>query len=266
MQNKNIAYLGPKATFTEEAALKYFHQNNNFIPVIRIDDVFRKVISGDADFGVVPVENSIGGTIVDTIDLFVTTNLKIYDQVTIEIRQTLLSKCKRENIKKIFSHPNSFYQCSKYIFDNFPKVEYIEATSNSKAALLASEEPNSASIGPILCAKEYGLNVIEGNINDFKHNETRFFIISKDLQGIIKKKSMIIFSVPNKPGSLYHALKYFKKNKINMTKIESRPSKLRKWDYVFIVEYENDPNSKNANTLLEKMEKFCDYFNYLGSY
>lgn len=266
MENKKIAYLGPKATFTEEAALRYFHENNSFIPVSRIDDVFRKVINGEADFGVVPVENSIAGTIVDTMDLFVTTDLKIYDQITIEIRQTLLSRYKREKIKKIFSHPNSFYQCSKYIFDNFPKVEYIETTSNSKAAVLALEEPFSASIGPLLCAKEYGLNVLEENINDFKHNETKFFIISKDLREEIKKKSMIIFSVPNKPGSLYHALKFFKKNKVNMTKIESRPSKMKKWDYVFIVEYDNNPDIKKVNRLLSKMEKLCDYFNYLGSY
>ncbi len=266
MENRKIAYLGPKATFTEEASLKYFHENNNFIPVIRIDDVFRKVINGEADFGVVPVENSIAGTITDTMDLFVTTDLKIYDQVTIEIRQTLLSKYKREKIKKIFSHPNSFYQCSKYIFDNFPKVEYIETTSNAKAAVLALEEPNSASIGPLLCAKEYGLNVLEENINDFKHNETRFFIISKEPQDKIKKRSMIIFSVPNKPGSLYHALKYFKKHKVNMTKIESRPSKLRKWVYVFIVEYENGSDPKRVNKLITKMKKLCEFFNYLGSY
>ncbi|MBN2547340.1 MAG: prephenate dehydratase [Spirochaetes bacterium] len=266
MENKNIAYFGPKATFTHEAALKYFHKNNNFIPVDRIEDVFRKVINDDADFGVVPAENSIAGTIVDTIDLFVQTKLKIYDQISIEIIQNLLSKTTKEKIKKIYSHPHSIHQCSKYLLDNFPNIEYIESTSNSKAAILVCKDPDSASIGPILCAAEYGLNVIEKNINDFKHNETKFFIISKNFVDQLKKKSMIIFSVPNVPGSLFHALKIFKKTKINMTRIESRPSKLKKWDYVFIIEYENSEIKSRNEKMLKLMQKHCDYFNYLGSY
>lgn len=266
MENKNIAYLGPKASFTNEACLKYFKKNNNFMPLTRSDDVFRKVITGEADFGVVPVENSIAGTVTDTIDLFVTTNVKIYDQVSVEISQTLLSKTNKDKLKRIYSHPHSFYQCSKYLFDNFPKVEYIETTSNSKAALLAAEDKEAASIGPRLCAAEYDLNILEENINDFKHNETKFFIVAKNPQDIFKEKSMIIFSAPDRPGSLYHVLRAFKATKINMTKIESRPSKLKKWDYVFVVEYENNGDSNKVKKLLHKIEKMCDYFNYLGSY
>jgi len=266
MENKNIAYFGPKATFTHEAALKYFHKNNNLIPVDRIEDVFRKVINNDADFGVVPAENSIAGTIVDTIDLFVQTQLKIYDQISIEIIQNLLSKTTKEKIKKIYSHAHSLHQCSKYLLDNFPNIEYIESTSNSKAAIQSSKDPDSASIGPLLCAAEYGLDIIEKNINDFKHNETKFFIISKNPVETLKKKSMIIFSVPNSPGSLFHVLKIFKKNKINMTRIESRPSKLKKWDYVFIIEYENSAIKSHNEKLLNQMQKNCEYFNYLGSY
>jgi len=266
MENKNVAYLGPKGTFSQEAGIKYFGENNNLIPLIRVDDVFRKVINGEVDYGIVPIENSIAGTIVDNMDLFITTNAKIYDEITLEIHQNLLSKNPREAIKKIYSHSSSLYQCSKYLIDNFPKAEYIETTSNSRAAQHASEESDAACIGPVICAKEYSLNVLEESINDYKHNETRFFIIAKKPQEVIRDRSMIIFSVPNKPGSLYHALKVFKSYKINMTKIESRPSKIRKWDYVFIVEYENGNNFEKVKKLLKKMEHLCGYFNYLGSY
>ena len=132
--------------------------------------------------------------------------------------------------------------------------------------MLASEEKGAASIGPKLCASEYGINILEENINDFKHNETKFFIIAKKHQNIFKEKSMIIFSAPNRPGSLYHVLRAFKATKINMTKIESRPSKIKKWDYVFVVEYENNGDSKKVKKLLHKIEKMCEYFDYLGSY
>lgn len=266
MINKNIAYLGPKATFTHEASLKYFNENNNYIPVDRIDMVFKKIINGDAEFGVVPAENSIAGTIVDTLDLFIETDIKIFDQITIEIKQNLLSKTTKDKIKKIFSHSHSFYQCSKYISDNFPKAKCIETTSNAKAAIMAVQEQDSSAIGAILCAAEYGLNIIEEEINDFKHNETKFYIISKEIQDSIKEKSMIIFSVPNKSGSLFNVLKIFKKNKINMTRIESRPSKIKKWNYVFIIEYENCKDVNRIDKLLTKLRKICDYFNYLGSY
>jgi len=267
MDNIGVAYLGPDGTFCHEAALTYFKNNNkNYIPVKRIDDVFRKVINDECLYGVVPAENSIAGTIVDTIDLFAQTEIKIYDQITLEIRQTLLSNSKKEKITKIYTHSHSFYQCSKYLIDNFPNAEYIETTSNSKAAIIAANEPNSAAIGPLLCAKEYGLKVIEENINDFKHNETKFFVISKKVEDILKEKSLIIFSVPNKSGSLFNLLKIFKKNKVNMTRIESRPSKLKKWDYIFIIEYENLKDINKIKKVINKAKKICDYFNYLGSY
>ncbi len=266
MENKNIAYLGPKASFCHEAALKYFGNTNNFISSDKIEDIFRKVIHGDAEYGVVPAENSIGGIIPDTLDLFIQTDLKIYDEIAIEIKQNLLSKTTRENIRRIYTHQQSFYQCTRYIFENFPKAEFVESNSNSKAAIQASNDPESASIGPKLCAVEYGLNILEENISDYKHNETKFYVISKNTQGIFKKKSLVIFSVPNKSGSLFDVLKVIKKNRINMTRIESRPSKIKKWEYIFIVEFENSGDEGKNNKLLDKLEKICKYFDYLGSY
>lgn len=266
MENKNIAYLGPKATFTHEASLKYFAENNNFIALNRIDEVFRKVIKGEADYGVVPAENSIGGTIVDTLDLFIQTDLKVFDQITLEITQNLLSTTTKDKIKKVYTHPQSFMQCSKYLFDNFKNIEYVETTSNAKAAMLAADDNMGASIGPRLCSSVYGLQILEEGINDFKHNETKFFIIAKELQQILKSRSMIIFSLPDRPGSLFDILKIFKWCKINMTRIESRPSKIKKWHYVFIIEFENSLNLKKHEKLIKNLQKKCIYFDYLGSY
>ncbi|OHD08408.1 MAG: hypothetical protein A2Y34_07950 [Spirochaetes bacterium GWC1_27_15] len=263
---KKIAFLGPNATFTHEASLKYFGENNEFIPINRISEIYNKIMSDEVDFGVVPSENSIGGSISDTLDLFIKTHLKVYDEVILQIKQNLLSKLTdKSQIKKIFSHPQSLMQCSGYISANFKGVECIETSSNAKASILAKDEPDSAAIGPKLCAKEYDLNIIEEGINDSKKNETKFYIISKTY-GNKKNKSLIIFSVPNKSGSLFNILKVFKKYKINMTKIESRPSKTKNWEYVFIVEYENSKEQKNNEVFIKKLKGECDYFDYLGHY
>ncbi|HOV13449.1 MAG TPA: prephenate dehydratase [Spirochaetota bacterium] len=264
--SKKIAFLGPEASFTNEASIKYFGKESTFISINRISDVFDKIVNDEVDFGVTPSENSIGGTIQDTLDLFINSDIKVYDQITLEINQNLMANCEKDNIKKIYSHPQSLLQCANYLNKNFKDVEIIETLSNSKAALIASGENNSASIGPKLCSEVYGLKILETDIQDSKNNQTKFFIISKIMQEELKTKSLILFSVKNKSGSLFNILKIFKKFKINMTKIESRPSKTKNWEYVFIIEYENSSKKELNNKLLKKLEENCDYLDYLGSY
>ncbi|HPO49395.1 MAG TPA: prephenate dehydratase [Spirochaetota bacterium] len=264
--NKKVAYLGPEASFTHEASIKYFGRGSLFVSVDRISEVFLKIFNGEVEYGVVPCENSVGGTIQDTLDLFIKSDIKVYDQITLEINQNLMARDKKEEVKRIYSHPQSLMQCSGFINKNFNKVEIVETLSNSKAALTARDERNSAAIGPALCAEVYSLEILEENIQDSKNNETKFFIISKNFQSELKSKSLILFSVKNKPGSLFDILKILKKNSINMTKIESRPSKTKNWDYVFIIEYENRLDKKLNERLLKKLEKRCDYLDYLGSY
>ena len=256
-----VGYLGPKATFSHEASLKYFESNKQFkgniefIPINKIPDIFEKINNGELDYAVLPFENSTGGTIGDTLDLFIKTDLKIFDQITLSITQNLLSNAPKDKIKKIYAHYQSFMQCSEYISKNFKDVEIVEVSSNSKAAMMAFNDKEGASIGPLLCAKEYNLNVIEEKINNKHDNETKFFVICKGLKYILKNRSLIIFSVPNKPGALYKILRIFYKKKINMTKIESRPSKEKKWEYVFIIEYENSKSIKENLSLLKKLKK-----------
>jgi chorismate mutase / prephenate dehydratase len=266
MTDKKIAFLGPKVSFTYEASLKYFGEKNDFVALDKISDIFSQVKNDIVDFGVVPAENSTGGSIVDTLDCFIDTNLKVYDQITLEIVQNLMSISKKEEIKRIYSHPQSFLQCANYLKINFKNAEYIETLSNTKAAILAKKEPFSAAIGPLLCAKEYELNVLEENINDSKKNQTRFFIINKEINDVKRKKSLILISVPNKSGSLFNILKNFKNYKINMTRIESRPSKVKNWEYFFIIEYENSSNERNDQKFVSKLKSKCDYYVYLGTY
>lgn len=267
-----VGYLGPKATFSHEASIKYFQNNREFnksiefIPVNKISDIFDKMKNDQIDYAVLPFENSTGGTIADTLDLFIKTDLKIFDQIILTINQNLLSITTKDKIKRIYAHYQSFMQCSEYISKNFKDVEIIEVSSNAKAAIMASEDKESAAIGPLLCAKEYNLNIIEEKINNKEDNETKFFVICKGLRYIFKNKSLIIFSVPNRAGSLYKVLRIFYKSNINMTKIESRPSKEKKWEYVFIIEYENSKSIKKNLSLLKRLKKRCDYFDYLGSY
>ncbi len=266
MNNSKIAYLGPEGTFTHQAALLFFGNDNKFIPVSRIKDVFSAIYSGQANYGVVPAENSTGGVIADTMDLFINTRLKVYDEIKISITQNLLSNIDKSEIKRIYSHPQSFAQCSGYLSSYFPDVELVETNSNTEAAIMATKDKNGASIGPEMGAEMYSLQVLEKGINDNKDNTTRFFIVSNICRSELRTKSVILFSVPNKFGALYYILKIFKDNTCNMTQIASRPAKTKNWDYVFIVEFENLTNQKKNKKMIEKLKRNTDFFDYLGTY
>lgn len=263
---KKIAYLGPKTTYTHEASLKYFTSNNNFIPARRIKNIFSLLTTNQVDYGVVPAENSTGGTIYDTLDLLIQTDIKIYDQITLKIRHNLLSRYSTEQINKIFSHPQSFIQCAEYLEKKFNNVELIDTLSNAEAANLARTTDHSAAIASQLCAQEYSLNILDSEINDNLKNETKFFVLTKKSNNFYKDKSLIIISIINKIGGLFNILKTFNKFEINMTKIESRPSKIKNWDYVFIIEYENPEAQHKNQELLNQLQKNCEFVDYLGSY
>ncbi len=263
---KIIGYLGPKGTFTHEAAIEYFDSENNFVACNKIADVFHNVNDNLFDFGVVPIENSVGGTITETIDQFFKTQTRIYDQINISIRQALMKSIKTSSFNRIYAHDQSFRQCSLYLNRKYPTVELIETTSNAKAALLSSETENSASIGPEICAKEYNLEIMECPINDRNDNETKFFIITKIPQNELKSRGMVVFSLPNKAGALHRIIKIFNSSRVNMTKIESRPSMIKKWEYFFIVEYEIKNIKCKHEEFIKKIQHKSEFFKFLGSY
>jgi chorismate mutase/prephenate dehydratase len=266
-QELRIAYLGPAATFSHQAAIKKFASSTKYIPCESIKDVFLEVERETANFGVVPIENSIEGAINYTLDMFVDSDLKICSQILLNISHNLLSKFPKESINKIYSNPQVFGQCRSWLENNLSKAELIDVTSTTKAAQIASKEKGSASIGSLLAAKEYGLKIIAKAIEDNPHNITRFLVIGKTSAAPTKNdKTSIMFSIKDSIGALHDMLVPFKKYKINLTKIESRPSKKKTWDYYFFVDLKGHINDPKINKALKELEDKCKFLKVLGSY
>lgn len=234
-----VAYLGPVATFTHLASIKKFGSSVKYIPANSITEVFAEVEKGRADYGVVPIENSIEGAVSHTLDMFIDSDLKICSEISLEISHHLLGRSVKKNprILRIYSNPQVFGQCRLWLEANLPKAELIEVSSTARAAELAKEKANSACIASKLAADCYGLKIYAKSIEDYSHNVTRFLVIGRAEPNSTKNdKTSIVFSVKDKVGALHDMLVPFKKNRINLTKIESRPSKKRAWDYYFYVE------------------------------
>lgn len=262
-----VAYLGPPATFTHLAALKKFGSQVEYIPTSSITDIFAEVEGERADYGVVPIENSIEGAVTHTLDMFMDSDLKVCSEILLEISHNLLANCKKDKIKKIYSNPQVFGQCRLWLEANLPRVDLVEVSSTTKASELASKEKNSAAIASFLAAQKYKLKIIARSIEDSTHNVTRFLVIAKEIAEPTKKdKTSIMFSVKDKVGALHDMLVPFKKNKVNLTKIESRPSKRKAWEYYFFVDLQGHVKDKNVARALKGLESQAAYFKILGSY
>ncbi len=261
-----IAYLGPQGTFTHLAAIKKFGKKPKYIPTDSISDVFDKVEADEADYGVVPIENSTEGVINYTLDMFFVSPLKICAEVTLNISHALLARSGK-NIKRVYSNPQVFPQCRKWISRSLKGVELIPVSSTAKAAMQAKKDPQGACIGNKTLADLYGLKVIASSIEDSHSNYTRFLIIAKDDSPPSgKDKTSILFSVKDRVGALYDVLSSFKSCGINLTKIESRPSKKKPWEYYFFVDFEGHQNSPSVKRGLKRLEKGCVFIKVLGSY
>jgi chorismate mutase/prephenate dehydratase len=263
-----VSYLGPAATFTHEAARSKFGEAVNYFGASNISEIFNSVEKGYADYGVVPIENSIEGIVTHTQDMFIDANLRICAEIMLEISHNLLTKESDINkIKKIYSKAEVFGQCRTWIKTTLPAVELIDVASTANAAQKASKERHSAAIASRLAANLYGLNTLAKDIEDTPHNVTKFLVISNNYAGITgNDKTSIMFSIKDKVGALYDTLKAFKKNKINLTKIESRPSKRKAWEYYFFVDFLGHCDDKNIRNALKELEKHCVFVKILGSY
>lgn len=262
-----VAYMGPQASFSNLAAIKRFGSQVEYVPCETINDVFLEVERDYADFGVVPIENSIEGAISYTMDMFVDSDLKICSQVTLDVSHNLLSKYRKDGIKRIYSNPQVFGQCKVWLRENFPNVEKIEVSSTTRAAQIAAREKNSACIASTLAAKIYKLNILARDIEDSPHNITRFFVIGKtSVKATNRSKTSILFSIKDKVGALHDMLASFKKYHINLTKIESRPSKKKAWDYYFYLDLEGHCDNPVIKKALLELEKKCKFLKILGSY
>lgn len=263
----NIAYLGPAYTFTHLAALKKFGSLVNYLAVNSISEVFAEVEKGRADYGVVPIENSTEGAVNHTLDMFIESDLRICSEVLLEISHNLLSQGTMDKIETIYSNPQVFGQCRMWLETNLPKIQLVEVSSTTKAAELASKDKSTAAIASSLAAQHYGLKIIAPSIEDSLHNLTRFLIIGRtEALPTNKDKTSVMFSVKDKVGALHDMLVPFKKYGINLTKIESRPSKRKAWEYYFFVDMTGHYHQKNVAKALNELEKNCSYLKILGSY
>jgi len=263
-----VAYLGPEGTFTHLAAMKKFGEKAKYIPVKTIDEVFREVEKKRVDYGVVPVENSIEGIVTHTLDVFLESDLKIISEISLEIHHYLLSKENSiDKIKKIYSHPQAIAQCRNWIGENLPEAEIFETESTISAVKKVMKEKNAAAIASEIASSMYNLNIIAERIEDFRENITRFLVIGSEFaEKTGNDKTSILFSIKDRVGALHDILSYFKEENINLTKIESRPSKKKAWEYVFFVDFIGHKDDINVKRALNNVEKVSVFLKILGSY
>lgn len=264
-----VAYLGPPATFTHSALLKKFGSCVKQLPQKSVEEVFISVSKENVNYGVVPIENSSGGVVGNTLDMFykyIETN--ICGETYLQIKNHLMAKCKLSQIKKVYSHSQPFIQASNWINKNLGRhIELIEVSSTSFAAEKAAKEKYTAAIASKLAAKIYKLNILAENIDDFPQNKTRFLIIGKQtLKPTGKDKTSLMFSVPHKSGALFTALSPLKKHQINMTLIESRPKTRAQWEYVFFIDIQGHSEEEKISKALKEIKRHCSFLKILGSY
>jgi len=262
-----IAYLGPPATFTYQAARTRFGGSVKYADCETITDVFAVVEKRTADYGVVPIENSTEGAVTHTLDQFVDTPLKICAEIYLPISHHLMARCPRGKIRRVYSIPQVFGQCRRWLHENMTGIDLIPVSSTARAAEIAAKEKNAGALASELAAELYGLNVLSQDIQDLGGNMTRFLVIGKSYgKPTGSDKTSILFAVKHKVGALYSALASFRKYGINMTKIESRPSKAKAWEYYFFVDVEGHAEDKLVQKSLEEMAEHCALMTILGSY
>jgi chorismate mutase/prephenate dehydratase len=262
-----IAYLGPEATWSHQAARQKFGASVNYAAQSSIAEVFNVVARGKADYGVVPIENSTEGAVNYTLDVFMESDLKICAQFTLKIENDLLARGPREEIRKVYSHPQVIGQCRQWLRRNLPGVDIIEVSSTTRAAELAASEPGAAAIAGRMAAEVYELNVLESSIQDSPNNTTRFLVIGHRASPPTgNDKTSLMFCVHDRPGALFCALEPFQRLGINMSKIESRPSKRKAWEYFFFVDIDGHASEPTVAQALAEIERHCTFVKILGTY
>ena len=268
-QPVKVAYLGPEGTFTQQAALKHFGESAISLPMAAIDEVFREVEAGAVNYGVVPVENSTEGVINHTLDSFMDSGLKICGEVVLRIHHHLLVEetTRRDKVSRIYSHPQSFAQCRKWLDAHYPQAERIPVSSNAEAARLVKTEWHSAAIAGDMAAKLYGLTRIAEKIEDAPDNSTRFLIIgNQDVPQSGEDKTSIVVAMRNQPGALHELLEPFHRHQIDMTRLETRPSRSGVWNYVFFIDFKGHHHEPRVAAVLEEVRLRAAEVKVLGSY
>lgn len=264
-----VAYLGPKATFTQQAAIKNFGSSVDYRPMPSIPDVFAAVENGDADYGVIPIENSTEGAVFHSMDMLRDSSLFIVGQIYMPIEHCLISRGSLEEIRKVCSKDQAIGQCREWLRRNLENVEIEYVESTTVAVKMARDNPEIAAIGSAIAADYYGVPVLDHGVHDKKNNQTRFLVIGKNSaqkSPDVKYKTSLVLSVNDRPGALYDMLLPFNRMNINLTRIESRPSKTKAWSYYFFVDFEGHWEDDNVRTAVAELQKTLPMVKWLGSY
>lgn len=263
-----VGYLGPEGTFSQQALHKHFGHSAQSLPLASIEEVFQEIEDGHADFGVVPVENSGQGTIQSTLDMFLTSKLKICGEVELRVHQHLLSRTGRmEDIERVYSHPQSLAQCKAWLRQHLPHAEKIPVSSNAEAARRARVADDCAAIAGETAGYVYGLKVIAGPIEDRQDNTTRFLVIGREFftPSGHDRTSLLVY-VRDQPGALYNVLSPFAKHGVSMNRIESRPAHSGRWQYVFFIDVSGHIEDKNVSSAMAELGEYAADVHVLGSY
>jgi len=263
-----VGFLGPEGTFSQQALYKHFGHSTQTLPLASIEEVFQEIESGNADFGVVPVENSGQGTIQSTLDMFLTSKLKICGEVELRVHQHLLSRTGRmEDIERVYSHPQSLAQCKAWLRANLPHAEKIPVSSNAEAARRARVADDCAAIAGETAGYVYGLKVLAGPIEDRQDNTTRFLVIGREFftPSGHDRTSLLVF-VRDQPGALYNVLSPFAKHGVSMNRIESRPAHSGRWQYVFFIDVSGHVDDDNVSKAMSELGEYSSDVVVLGSY
>ena len=265
-----VAFLGPEGTFTQSAVFTHFGHSVRALAVASIDEVFHEVEAATADFGVVPIENSTEGTLNHTLDRFLTSPLKICGEVELRIRHHLMGRMgDLAGIERVCSHPQSLGQCRGWLDEHLPGIEQVPVASNAEGARRARDEKGSAAIAGETAAEIYGLKVLAAEIEDRADNTTRFLVLGRKLftpSGADRTTLLVSVGHTDAPGALYRLLEPLARHKVSLTRIESRPSHRRKWDYVFFIDCEGHADEQHVRKALTALKKRASLFRVLGSY
>ena len=262
-----IGYLGPAGSFSQLASVRKFGMSVEYVPMADIRAVFDEVIRGHTDLGVVPIENSVGGGVVDTMDAFIESDVHICAEVVVEIHHNLLANCPPEEIKVIASRPEIFAQCRNWLSASFGGVQLVSVASSSRAAEMAVNEKGLGAIGSTLAAELYGLKIVFASIEDTANNQTRFFVISRTpARRTGNDKTTILFTTAHRAGALVEVLNVLARHSVNLTNIDTRPSKRKNWEYYFFIDAEGHFEDPNFKAALEEARTHTGELHVLGSF
>jgi chorismate mutase/prephenate dehydratase len=270
-QDLRAAYLGPQGTFSEQAVQKHFGHAVEAIPLASIDEVFRRAEAGDAEFAVVPVENSTEGAVGRTLDLLVATPLRICGEIELRVQQNfMVREGDLKSVKRVYSHAQSLAQCHGWLNQNLPNAERVQVVSNADAARRAAEEPGTAAIAGQMASERFGLTILARSVEDDPNNTTRFLVLGKiETAATGRDRTSLVMSAENKPGAVHALLSPLAANSVSMSRIESRPSRAAKtglWEYLFFIDVEGHLKDERVASALADLARKAPFLKVLGSY